>query len=67
MRSVQVSVEAREVKAVYTKEMVDEISAYKSLDPEQELMRIFREQELWERSIRRKKSINNIYKNQKTS
>lgn len=67
MRSVQVSVGTREVRTVYTKEMASDIATLGGSIPQEELMKMLKDQLSWERSVRRRKSINNIYINKKTS
>lgn len=67
MRSVEVSCEARAIKANYTKEMAFEVASFSSINAEEELSKLLAEQLSWERSIHRKKSIKNIYRNEKTS
>jgi len=67
MRSVEVSCESRAIRAEYTKEMAFELDSFSNINAEEELSKLLAEQMSWERSIRRKKSVKNIYRNEKTS
>lgn len=67
MQSVQVNTESRVVRATWTREMVEDLNMYHGLDFEDELSKMLKRELSKERCNKRKKSIDKIFKLQKTS
>ena len=67
MQSVQVNTESRVVRATWTREMVEDLNMYHGLDVEDELSKMLKRELSKERCNKRKKSIDKIFKLQKTS
>ena len=67
MQSAQVNTESRVVRATWTREMVEDLNMYHGLDFEDELSKMLKRELSKERCNKRKKSIDKIFKLQKTS
>ena len=67
MRSVQVKAETRAIRATWTRELAADLDSYHNIDIEDELSQILKKELSKERCNKRKKSIDKIFKLQKTS
>jgi hypothetical protein len=67
MQSVQVNTESRVVRASWTREMSQDLNIHHGLDFEDELSKMLKRELSKERCNKRKKSIDKIFKLQKTS
>ena len=67
MQSVQVNTESRVVRASWTREMIEDLNIYHGLEFEDELSKMLKRELSKERCNKRKKSIDKIFKLQKTS
>lgn len=67
MKSVEVNTESRVLRAAWTRELSDDLELYHNIDIEDELSQILKKELSKERCNKRKKSINKIFKLQKTS
>ena len=67
MKYVEANTESRVLRATWTREMVEDLNIHHGLDIEDELSKMLRNELLKQRCKKRKKSINKIFKLQKTS
>lgn len=67
MKSVEVNTESRVLRAAWTRELSDDLELYHNIDIEDELSQILKKELSKERCNKRKKSIDKIFKLQKTS
>jgi len=67
MNSIHVTSKTSSIRATWTRELSEDLNMYHGLDFEDELSQILKKELLKERCSDRKKSINKIFKLQKTS
>lgn len=67
MKFVQVDPKSGVIRATWTRELSDDLELYHNIDIEDELSQILKKELSKERCNKRKKSINKIFKLQKTS
>jgi hypothetical protein len=67
MKYVQANTESRVIRASWTREMAEDLNMYHGLEFEDELSQILKKELSKERCSKRKKSIDKIFKLQKTS
>lgn len=60
---MDIKVGTRKLNTTLTREMTNDLASYHGLDVEAELNAILREELIWNRRIKRRKSINKIFNN----
>ena len=67
MKYVQANTESRVIRASWTREVIEDLNIYHGLEFEDELSKMLKRELSKERCNKRKKSIDKIFKLQKTS